>query len=390
MRYPNHVNLGEILCGYPNLADNTAMYAHTPEFIRSLLQDGSFLAVRKLRQDVDELEQALSVAQADAAAAGLALTREEFMAKMMGRWPSGHPKAGQPLAVVPNPGPESNDFHFEADKEGALCPFHAHIRRANPRVRNPEAGSRPPRFMRRGMSYGPPRQSASNGGYASESPAQERGLIFMAYNASLGEQFELVQSWLTGGNSSGSFSGDSDPIFGIAEPGRRRYFRFEQTAKRSVWGSTDRTACTRSLVRSCAWSGARICSRLPRRRSRACRQRAAAQTSKRAVSWSADDGEKEIARLREIEAHATREAKSWRPGKPRSKIPSRPAISPPHRYGRPFASVTAAYCERRSAYWWRSRSLVDQVLQDPAGNLSVTGYLPRMQRLVWRNLSRSG
>ena len=122
-RYSNHVNLGEILCGYPNLADNSGGYEDAPDFIRSLLQDGSFLVLRKLRQDVEAFDKALEAAQAQASAAGHALTREDFMAKMMGRWPDGHPKAGEPLAVVLNSNRLSNDFHFETDKDGALCPF---------------------------------------------------------------------------------------------------------------------------------------------------------------------------------------------------------------------------------------------------------------------------
>jgi deferrochelatase/peroxidase EfeB len=161
-RYSNQVNLGEILCGYPNLADKTGGYVTKPDFIKSLLDDGSFLAIRKLRQDIEALEAALKTAQAQAAAAGLALTREDFMAKMMGRWPGGHPKAGQPLAtVLGKPTKDSNDFHFDGDKNGEVCPFHAHIRRANPRLRNPEPGSRPPRFVRRGMSYGPHLRASS-------------------------------------------------------------------------------------------------------------------------------------------------------------------------------------------------------------------------------------
>ena len=228
-RYSNQVNLGEILCGYPNMADKSGEHAEAPKLIQDLLQDGSFLAVRKLRQDVEALDAALYAAQAQAATAGVKLTREDLMAKMMGRWPDGHPDAGQPLAEVVRTEPPSNDFHFDADKAGAVCPFHAHIRRVNPRDRNPEPGSRSPRLVRRGMSYGPPRSARRSD--------QERGLIFMAYNASLGEQFEVVQRWINGGNSSGSYSGQSDPIFGLAEPGRQRYFRFEHQGANRPRGS---------------------------------------------------------------------------------------------------------------------------------------------------------
>ena len=57
--------------------------------------------------------------------------------------------------------------------------------------------SRMPRLMRRSMSYGPPADRGE----------ADRGLLFMAYNTSFGEQFEVVQRWLAGGNSTGSSSG---------------------------------------------------------------------------------------------------------------------------------------------------------------------------------------
>ena len=90
-RYSNQVNLGEILCGYPNMADKSGGHAEAPKLIQDLLQDGSFLAVRKLRQDVEALDAALYAAQAQAATAGVKLTREDLMAKMMGRWPDETP-----------------------------------------------------------------------------------------------------------------------------------------------------------------------------------------------------------------------------------------------------------------------------------------------------------
>ena len=48
----------------------------------------------------------------------------------------------------------------------------------------------------------------------------------MAYNASIAEQFEVIQRWLTGGNSSGLSSAQSDPFVGVPEVGQRRTFRF--------------------------------------------------------------------------------------------------------------------------------------------------------------------
>ena len=75
---------------------------------------------------------------------------------MMGRWPGDHPKAGQPLAEVLGPDPLSNDFHFDTDQEGKLCPFHAHIQaRQSTGPDTRKQVRRPPRFLRRGMTYGP-------------------------------------------------------------------------------------------------------------------------------------------------------------------------------------------------------------------------------------------
>ena len=54
--------------------------------------------------------------------------------------------------------------------------------------------------------------------------------------------------------------------------------------------------------------------------------------------------------------------------------------SPPRRSGRPFASVTAAYCARRTAFWWRIATWSHEVFADPQRRLSITGYLPRMRR----------
>ncbi len=56
--------------------------------------------------------------------------------------------------------------------------------------------------------------------------ANERGVLFMAYNASIAEQFEVIQRWLTGGNSSGVSSSQSDPLLGVRESASRRRCRF--------------------------------------------------------------------------------------------------------------------------------------------------------------------
>ncbi|WBL82414.1 Dyp-type peroxidase [Bradyrhizobium xenonodulans] len=379
--YSNQVHLGEILCGYPNLADETAPLGDETNRAHAMLRDGSFMALRKLRQDVEQLADVLSRATEQATkAAGPdapALTREMLMAKMMGRWPTGHPQAGQPLTPAPPPGPQYNDFNYDADAQAQLCPFHAHIRRANPRVliTEADAGVRPPRIVRRGMSYGPPFDPQA----ATSAPPPERGLVFMAYNASLGEQFEVVQSWLAGGNSSGSSSGESDPFLGLAEPGRLRHFRFEhggQTVRVALDGSDRLHDEPRPFVRL-EW-GAYFFA--PSKKALAdLQQWAASQGRKPAVTWCANEGEKEIARLRLIER---------RQGEAAAMDAWKTALEDPDSASHFVnASIWAAIRERHGGalrtpfgVLVADRDLVSQVFADSDTKLTITGYLPRMTR----------
>ena len=76
-----------------------------------------------------------------------------------------------------------------------MCPFQSHVRRANPRSTREDIAHRAPDHATRHVLR--PTPSMRKNGDA------ERGLVFMAYNASIAEQFEVIQAWLSGGNSSG-------------------------------------------------------------------------------------------------------------------------------------------------------------------------------------------
>ena len=299
----------------------------------------------------------------------------------MGRWPAGHPKAGQPLTQVPPPDPLLNDFNYDYDAEAQLCPFHAHIRRANPRVRvtSADGGVRPPRIVRRGMSYGPPVRSDDDVQTARDALQQERGLVFMAYNASLGEQFEVVQRWLAGGNSSGSYSGKAIPS--SVSPNRAGFdiSVSSMKARPFAWRSTVRTGCTTNPARSYAWNGAHISLRPPKRRLRRC------GIGRRTViigRWSRGARKKAKRRSRGCAKSRAGTAKSrrWQRGKRRSRIRIQP---------RNFtnASIWAAIRYRHGGVLRTpfgvlvaDREMVEQVFADPYRNLTITGYLPRMQR----------
>lgn len=217
----NRVHLGEIVQGHPNAQDVPADPAKDPRL--AWLANGSFLVMRKYRQFAGRFEQAVQ-RTAEAMAEALGGKPEDFTeivyGKLMGRARDGMPMVA-PHIVSRS---ERNRFDYEPDPGGQLCPLHAHIRRANPRD-NPADGGRLPRIMRRSLPYGPLRTASEGAGDA------DRGLLFMAYNADIGEQFETVQRWLVGGNSTGSSSGQSCPILGVGESGLPRHFRFEHKDK---------------------------------------------------------------------------------------------------------------------------------------------------------------
>ncbi|WP_213954397.1 Dyp-type peroxidase domain-containing protein [Variovorax sp. dw_954] len=183
---------GEVLLGHANNRKDPANPGIDP-----LRLDGTFVAVRKLRQNMDTLDAAMSLhTQAE---------RDDLLSRMMGRQ-----RDGTPLVPLP-PGAGQNDFNY--DKASDACPYHSHIRRANPRDRRQYT----PRIIRRGMSYGPP---------VAADPSAERGLVFMAYCASLSEQYETLQRWITGGNSSGVGSAQGDAFLRVPQIGEKYTFRY--------------------------------------------------------------------------------------------------------------------------------------------------------------------
>ena len=128
----DEVARGEILLGYAN---DRADPPPPPDLLKD---NGTYLVVRKLQQNVAALRSFVAEASAK-----LGMDEEQILGKMMGRT-----RAGEPLAK-PGAGP-TNDFDYADDKEGRLCPFQSHIRRTNPRQTVDDENFRPtPRFLRR-------------------------------------------------------------------------------------------------------------------------------------------------------------------------------------------------------------------------------------------------
>jgi Dyp-type peroxidase family len=218
----NRVHLGEIIYGHDNAADFAPNLADASlsESVRARmhwLANGSFLVMRKYRQFVNQLQAAVLQTAHEMSTAFPNDTgnhAETVYAKLMGRQRDGTPLVKDVTRL--------GYFDFEMDRQGQQCPLGAHIRLAHPRAQKTN-GARPPRLMRRSMSYGPDYNQADSD--------KERGLLFMAYNASISEQYEVVQRWLSGGNSTGSSSARSCPFVGVPENGISRYFSFEYEGK---------------------------------------------------------------------------------------------------------------------------------------------------------------
>jgi Dyp-type peroxidase family len=189
---------GEFVLGYPDGDNPRPVLPSPPELFRN----GSYLVYRKLEQDVPTFRAFIQTA------GGQGGSTANLAAAVMGRQYDGTPLVGPIDAGDPD-----TDFSYRHDPDGVECPLGAHVRRANPRDGNPfaESSINRHRLLRRGMPYGPEYTDQTG----TEQPDYERGLIFLAYCASLSRQFEFVQKlWLNDGNALG-IGHDPDLIAGV-------------------------------------------------------------------------------------------------------------------------------------------------------------------------------
>ena len=192
---------GEFVLGHANQAGERAP---GPNWARN----GSYAVFRRLRQDVAGFRDAVKT---QATKLGRGLTPEHLGAKLVGRSTSGA-KLTESGAGLQTPKWSGYDptrvtsSDFEKDPDGGRTPHFAHIRKSNPR--NPEAQHH--RLIRRGIPYGPALPPGMD-------DKLDRGLLFLAYQASLANQFEHVQrNWLNNAKFPTPQTG-RDPLVG--QPG---------------------------------------------------------------------------------------------------------------------------------------------------------------------------
>jgi hypothetical protein len=332
--------------------------------------------IRKLAQHVDELHNTLVRASDQTG-----LPHDIVLAKMMGR-----AQDGTPLA---DPGAGGNDFSYMGDADGARCPFHAHIRRANPRTPDADqvysgptlpAGGRHPRLMRRSMSYGPRFSLPADAETPATADNTERGLMFMAYNASISEQFEVIQRWISGGNSTGGHSRQSDPFLGVPDWNEVRTYRFEESgAVHNIeLDSAPEVSDEPKPLVTLQWGMYLFTPSVTALRK--LRDAAAAGLAQN-PPWSADEGESAVQELLRIEHDHGRQAaiEAWK-----ALLEDAEAQEKFRSAGAWAAIRTRHGGVLRTAYGVlvADSSLVMQVLGDTTAQFSVSGYRERMLKSI--------
>jgi Dyp-type peroxidase family len=199
------VAVGEFLLGHVD-EDGTLPAAPGKPFDCN----GTFMVYRKLQMDAPAFRRFLA-AEGEKYPGG----PDMLGAKIVGRWQDGTPLSLSPDAPDPDISSDPsriNDFTYGDDAQGLRCPIGAHIRRANPRDMAEFFDARLTnrhRLIRRGRAYGKPLEPG-----VMEDDGQDRGLVFVCFQANIWRQFETVQSlWIDDGDPFG-LGPDKDPLAG--------------------------------------------------------------------------------------------------------------------------------------------------------------------------------
>ena len=229
---------GQFVFGYPTQDRTDGVYPLDPPSGPDWLRDGSLLVFRRLQQDVAAFRNGIVELRGQIRnQIGLDLSNTHMAALLVGRWPRGtaltrnpdndevapmahsfsvnhfsyaqrtwpvqvaddrwveleelRPKAGQPERFSTVEG-------VPGDDPATRCPAFAHIRKVNPRDLTTDQGDEADTLMRlvlrRGITYGSPYPDDPDERVTDDG---DRGLLFLAYQSSIVEQFETLNTrWM--------------------------------------------------------------------------------------------------------------------------------------------------------------------------------------------------
>jgi len=184
----NHVSEIEKLQYNPS-ANKSLVLVDDP-FVNVKDAFGSFFVFRKLEQNVREFKEEEEKLGDELGLIGE--DKERVGAMIVGRFEDGTPIELSGEAGMID-GFNNNNFNFDFNN-GTKCPFHAHIRKTNPRNDLGEK-AKDHVMARRGIPYGKRTDDPFDGKIATK-PTRGVGLLFMSYQASIENQFEFIQkSW---------------------------------------------------------------------------------------------------------------------------------------------------------------------------------------------------
>ncbi|MFJ2689427.1 Dyp-type peroxidase [Pseudomonas sp. NPDC087336] len=213
---------------------------------------GSYFIFRKLEQDV----KAFKNAEVQFAKDLQISEKERAGGLLVGRFEDGTPvtsaaaEAGLPGVV--------NDFTYSSDLDAGKCPFLGHIRKTNPRGtggKELEVDERSHLMPRRGQTYGI-REDDPNDGQIANKPSKDVGLLFMAFNSDIGNQFEFTQKfWANNAGfpevPTGHPAPGVDPIIGQLPSGQTRP---KMTVAR-IWGDASSNVTVSAVPQTVTMKG---------------------------------------------------------------------------------------------------------------------------------------
>lgn len=174
---------------------------------------GSYLVYRKLEQNVKAFRQ-----DQEQLAKTLNIQDDLAGALIVGRFYDGTPVT---LSDTPTASTTPiNNFNFDNDSAGTKCPFHAHIRKTNPRGDTGKVETSPGfdealeverqhRIARRAVSYG-----TNN---PAQEPETDSGLLFLCFQADIENQFNFMQTRWANAKNFVQVNVGPDPLIGQPE-----------------------------------------------------------------------------------------------------------------------------------------------------------------------------